>query len=161
MTAVFADTFYFLALLNKKDTAHLAAAEYSRAATKPLLTTTFVLTELADALADPRSRQAFAKTIHLLRANTANQVIHPNETQFDDASRLYDERLDKGVVTDGLHFIRDHERIRRFRGLVGRQTLQSSRIYPSLRQAATFFVTPVIFADKRRHHQNFGKYASL
>ncbi len=47
MTRVFADTFYFLALLNRKDEAHAKAVSYSGLIDK-LVTTEWVLTELAD-----------------------------------------------------------------------------------------------------------------
>ena len=50
MKSVFADTFYFLALLNERDAAHKQAVAASRASGLSLLTTEFVLTELADAL---------------------------------------------------------------------------------------------------------------
>jgi len=49
MTKVFADTFYFLALLNKRDEAHAKALDLSSRIEK-LVTTEWVLTELADGL---------------------------------------------------------------------------------------------------------------
>ncbi|MCI0540960.1 MAG: hypothetical protein L0Z50_37645 [Verrucomicrobiales bacterium] len=49
MKAVFADTFYFLALLNARDPAHAKAIETSKAPGQPFVTTEFVLLELADA----------------------------------------------------------------------------------------------------------------
>lgn len=48
MKPVFADTFYFLALLSEDDGAHLKAREISRL-NLPIITTSWVLTELADA----------------------------------------------------------------------------------------------------------------
>jgi len=58
MNKVFADTFYFLALLNKNDEAHDKALEYSAKIGK-LLTTEWVLTELAGGLASSRHRNMF------------------------------------------------------------------------------------------------------
>ncbi len=49
MKSVFADTFYFLALLNERDAAHERAVAASRTAGLSLVTTEFVLIELADA----------------------------------------------------------------------------------------------------------------
>jgi hypothetical protein len=57
MKAVFADTFYFLALLNRRDPFHLRAATASRTAELSIVTTEFVLLELADALCKPPQRQ--------------------------------------------------------------------------------------------------------
>ncbi|MCX7825557.1 MAG: hypothetical protein N2689_08350, partial [Verrucomicrobiae bacterium] len=55
MKTVFADTFYFLALLNLRDPYHDRAVTASRAPELRLVTTDFVLIELADALCKPRS----------------------------------------------------------------------------------------------------------
>ena len=56
MTAVFADTFYFLALLNSRDAAHRKAVDFSNSSDAPLLTTAWVLTELADGLSRSSKR---------------------------------------------------------------------------------------------------------
>ncbi|GIW79054.1 MAG: hypothetical protein KatS3mg105_0861 [Gemmatales bacterium] len=58
MTAVFADTFYFLALLNKHDDAHDQAVKYVDTIDQ-MVTTEWVLTELADGLASSRQRHMF------------------------------------------------------------------------------------------------------
>jgi predicted nucleic acid-binding protein len=50
MKAVFADTFYFLALLNERDAAHKRAVAAGRTTGLSLVTTELVLLELADAL---------------------------------------------------------------------------------------------------------------
>jgi predicted nucleic acid-binding protein len=56
MRAVFADTFYFLALLNERDAAHKKAVAVSRTPGLLATTTEFVLLELADALCQPHQR---------------------------------------------------------------------------------------------------------
>ena len=61
MTVLFADTFYYLALLNPSDAAHGRAVAFSRQLRGKQLTTTSVLTEVGDAMAGPemqRSRSA-------------------------------------------------------------------------------------------------------
>ncbi len=52
MNPVFADTYYFLALLNKGDAAHAKAAALAQEITDPVVTSAWVLTELGDALLD-------------------------------------------------------------------------------------------------------------
>jgi predicted nucleic acid-binding protein len=47
MKAAFADTFYFLALLNERDPAHERAIAISKEAARSFVTTEFVLLELA------------------------------------------------------------------------------------------------------------------
>ncbi|HKI33279.1 MAG TPA: hypothetical protein VKA46_15610 [Gemmataceae bacterium] len=48
MRTVFADTFYFLALLNATDQAHAKAVAFTSSYRGRLVTTEWVLTELAD-----------------------------------------------------------------------------------------------------------------
>ena len=59
MTIRFADTFYFLALLNENDAAHHSAREYAGRRASMLVTTDWVIVEVADALAAPAHRPAF------------------------------------------------------------------------------------------------------
>jgi hypothetical protein len=65
---VFADSFYFLAVLNPRDTAHERAVEMSRSLRRPLLTTAWVLIEVGDAFARD-NREAFLDLLELLRSN--------------------------------------------------------------------------------------------
>ena len=51
MKTIFADTFYFLAVLSEHDEAHAPAMEASQDQTVLFVTTAWVLTELGDALA--------------------------------------------------------------------------------------------------------------
>ena len=60
MKRVFADTFYFLALLNPRDKAHARALAYTAAFQGEMVTTAWILTELGDALSDPANRMEFA-----------------------------------------------------------------------------------------------------
>jgi hypothetical protein len=68
VSKVFADTFHFLALLNKNDEGHAKATEYSARIDK-LITTEWVLTELADGLASSRQRHMFLQTRRELLAD--------------------------------------------------------------------------------------------
>ena len=51
MPPAFADTFFFLALLNAKDAAHPRAIAFAGEADRKLVTTAWVLTEVADGCA--------------------------------------------------------------------------------------------------------------
>ena len=57
MKAVLADAFYFVALLNRADQHHLKAAAAARDLRSNIVTTEWVLTEVADALATSASRR--------------------------------------------------------------------------------------------------------
>ena len=49
MSPVFGDTWYYLALLNRRDTRHEAACRWSAANARPVVLTDFVLLEVGDA----------------------------------------------------------------------------------------------------------------
>ena len=68
MTAVFADTYYFLALVNAKDQAHAKARVFSESHEEPIVTTAWVLTELADALSRAVHRRVFLTLLEQLRS---------------------------------------------------------------------------------------------
>jgi hypothetical protein len=57
---VFGDTFYFLALLNQQDDQHERAATLTYAHRGQIVTTAWVMTELADGLATSRSVSSYS-----------------------------------------------------------------------------------------------------
>ncbi len=59
MRTVFADTFYFIAQLNPADEAHPAAKEFLASFDGNLMTTDWVLLEVADTFARPPNRGRF------------------------------------------------------------------------------------------------------
>ena len=65
MIARFADTFFYLALINKDDAAHSRVVELARRLKGNVLTSAWVLTEVGDALADPDQREHFIKLVEV------------------------------------------------------------------------------------------------
>ena len=59
MTTVFADTFYFLALLDSREDRHEQTVEVSRDSQLHILTTEWVLAEFGDAYCHPNDRADF------------------------------------------------------------------------------------------------------
>ncbi len=112
MKPIFADTFYFLALLHLDDAAHARALSISETRADPLLTTAWILTEVADALATPGMRESFPRLLAALRADPACTIVPPTQRPCDEGVDLYAERLDKGwSLTDCTSFVvmREHE----------------------------------------------------
>ncbi len=106
MRAVFADTFYFLALMNRRDSCHARAVAASRAAGLTLLTTEFILLELADALCKPPLRQEVSSICHLVETNPAFRLAPATTDLFRRGKRLYQERADKQwSLTDCISFV--------------------------------------------------------
>jgi predicted nucleic acid-binding protein len=103
----FADTYYFLALRNPKDEGHAkAVAATAKLAPRQLVTSTWVLTEVADALAKPANRPGFAQLIAMLAANSAAIVLPPTQALFDEGVTLFNARADKEwSLTDCVSFV--------------------------------------------------------
>ena len=105
MTPVFADTFYFLAIINPKDGAHRAAVDFSRLRREPVLTTEWVLIELADGLARTPNRHLFQQIQHDLRDSFDDVVVPCSQELFDAGVQLYNARPDKEwSLTDCISF---------------------------------------------------------
>jgi predicted nucleic acid-binding protein len=103
---IFADTFYFLALLNQDDAAHSNALDISGQLTDTILTTAWVLTEVADAMAAPSLRGVFLDLIEALRSDPNTIIVPPAQTLFDQGLKFYANRPDKDwTLTDCISFV--------------------------------------------------------
>jgi uncharacterized protein len=106
MNAVFADTFYFFALLSDKDEAHAEAVEWSKAYHGRLVTTEWVLIELADGLASSQQRHLFPQIRRDLLTNPRYQVISLDFQLYEQGLLLYEARPDKEwSLTDCISFV--------------------------------------------------------
>jgi predicted nucleic acid-binding protein len=106
MKSVFADTFYFLALLNRRDPAHQQAVALSRQAGLTIVTTEFVLLEVADALCKPQHRAEVLAIWRLIESDPACRLIHATSDLLTRGRKLYRERADKEwPLTDCLSFV--------------------------------------------------------
>jgi predicted nucleic acid-binding protein len=76
MNTIFADTFYFLALLNPNDQAHQQAEEFSLEYTGKLVTTEFVMLELGDALSQPEDRPVFLEAYDEIKRNPMMECVN-------------------------------------------------------------------------------------
>lgn len=101
----FADTAYFLALLNSRDEWHEAAVRHSQTVNGPLITTTWVLVEIGDALATTSNRQWFPDFVADLAASSLVRIIPADEDGFRRGTALYRARPDKEwSLTDCFSF---------------------------------------------------------
>ena len=106
MSAVFADTFYFLAYLNRADANHEAAVAAARALQGPVFTTAWVRTELADAFAASASRRRLAAFISSLEADSDTGIVPASQELFHRGLALYDQRPDQEwSLTDCISFV--------------------------------------------------------
>ncbi len=103
MSLVFADSFYFFALVNNQDKAHTAAVTFSEQADLQILTTVWVITELGDGLARPSTRHIFTNLMDTLDAQSS--ILPVSQSLFNKGITLYKERGDKAwSLTDCISF---------------------------------------------------------
>jgi hypothetical protein len=106
MKSIFADTFYFLAYLSETDAAHDIAVDARRNINAPLLTTAWVLTELADALSAPPLRSAFQYLWETLIDDPNVKIIPPTWDLLEKGVHLFTQRPDKKwSLTDCISFV--------------------------------------------------------
>jgi predicted nucleic acid-binding protein len=106
MNAWFADTTFYLALLNAGDQYHPVATRLAALVRGRTVTTTWVLTEVADALSRPFHRVETARFISDLRNDPRVFIPPPSSRLFDEGLQLYAERPDKEwPLTDCISFV--------------------------------------------------------
>lgn len=106
MKSLFADTFYWIALLNAADESHAKAEAFSTDSSVRLVTTAWVLTELGDGLAETNGRSIFAALLADLRADPRVDLIEPTADLWQRGVALFDGRRDKGrSLTDCISFV--------------------------------------------------------
>jgi uncharacterized protein len=111
MSAVFADTFYFLALANRNDEAHRKCVQFSETFDSPVITTTWVLMELGDAFRKGRDRETFAKILQQLKDDPDTTIVAAEQRLFEQAVSLFRSRPDKTwSLTDCTSFVVMQER---------------------------------------------------
>lgn len=88
MTPCFGDTFFFLALLVEGDEAHERAIESIRNLTRDVYTTTWVLTELGDAISSPATRKSFVPFLEFLRFHPKVVILPTTASSSTAASNV-------------------------------------------------------------------------
>lgn len=105
MRPVFADTFFFIALINERDEYHGAARAWKAGSRAPIVTTPWVLVDVLDAMASSPVRGATASFVARLLTDRATQVVDDRDL-FQEGLRLFTSREDKAwSVTDCISFV--------------------------------------------------------
>ena len=109
MKRIFADTSYWIALLNPRDELHGRAVAVDQSCPdNQIVTTEMVLVELLNCFSDrgPRLRLAASKAVNTLRTNPNVTVIPQTSDQFQTALTRFEERIDKDwSLTDCASFL--------------------------------------------------------
>ena len=106
MKPLFADSSYYIALMSARDAWHAAAVPWNEDPRQPLVTTEFVLVEVANAFCSPKWRNAFGILLSGLRSDPGNLVLPATTELFGAGVALYLRRLDKQwSLTDCISFV--------------------------------------------------------
>lgn len=114
MSELFADAFYFVALLSPKDVAHEKATRVVEHRDTQLTTTTWVIAEVAAYLAHPPARQRVVDLFRELQSGSAFHLIQVDAELYERGFDLYAARNDKAwSLTDCVSFlVREDRNIR-------------------------------------------------
>ncbi|HZZ29467.1 MAG TPA: PIN domain-containing protein [Pirellulales bacterium] len=106
MKKSFADTFFFLAMLNIRDATHRQAVALSETYDGVIVTTHWVLVEVADAFCKPADRNRFVDLLELIEADKRMRVISASKSLFERGTELFAQRKDKSwSLTDCISFV--------------------------------------------------------
>ena len=106
MTPVFADTSYYVAFLNARDSAHELATEIASGLESTVVTTSWVLAELANALSSLPLRELFGVWYERLHRDRKVLILPPTLEEFDKGIELYVRHRDKEwSLTDCISFL--------------------------------------------------------
>jgi predicted nucleic acid-binding protein len=106
MKSVFADAYYYIALLNPRDAAHRRAVDLTTRLEPPIWTTEWVLMEVADGLSRSHLRQMFIDFYNFLRNDGRFTIVRSDSRLFEHGFDLYSARTDKSwSLTDCISFV--------------------------------------------------------
>lgn len=106
MTRVFADTHFFIALVNPSDPAHPLARKQREQNGRTLVTTTWVLAEFGNSMSRGASRALFLAMFEALSTAKNTEIVNPTQPVIRSAVDLFRERPDKDwSLTDCVSFV--------------------------------------------------------
>jgi predicted nucleic acid-binding protein len=101
---VFVDTFALIAWLNPANNAHAVVAAYLDGFTGRLVTTEWVLLELADALSAPEARSTAVAFLKAVRADPLFDVVGYLPAVYEAGFDLFAARADKAWSLTDISF---------------------------------------------------------
>ncbi|MGE0607244.1 MAG: type II toxin-antitoxin system VapC family toxin [Pirellulales bacterium] len=106
MISVFADTSFYIALVNPGDEAHTAARTHAAGYRGQVVTTDFVLVELGNMLSRVGDREVFVQLWNQLQSDPRTSIVPADRGLLSRAQDLFASRLDKEwSLTDCASFV--------------------------------------------------------
>lgn len=104
MTA-FGDAFFYIALFNRRDGHHARVKAWAAATQANVITTQWVLAEVADAFAETPDRRNFPRLVRNLSSDPRTRIMEASASDFMRGLSLYERRPDKDwSLTDCISF---------------------------------------------------------
>jgi predicted nucleic acid-binding protein len=105
MAKLFADSWYYLAMLNPRDSRHAEAKQLSLRRTDPIVTTYWVLTEVVDAFSQAANRTNAIALVDALQHDVSVTIVPLEQSVWEAGMQLFRERGDKDwSLTDCISF---------------------------------------------------------
>lgn len=106
MTTVFADTSFYVAVVNPRDQLHSTASDFLRQFHGKLVTTEQVLTETGNWLARTGDKAVFLDLMRSVQSDPDSTIVWAERALFDAGLLLFCERPDKDwSLTDCISFV--------------------------------------------------------
>jgi predicted nucleic acid-binding protein len=106
MRRAFADTSYYLSLLNSSDDSHRQAVAFTESFTGRIITTDWIIIELANTLSGLSNRKTLIQFVNKMRADPGIRIVPASIPLFERGWSLYQRRADKAwSLTDCISFI--------------------------------------------------------
>lgn len=106
MTPIFADTSFYVALMNVHDVHHAQALEFLRAPTGKVITTDYVVVEVGNFMRRPPDRPYFLALIKDLADDENTTILDASRDLRDRGIDVYRQHSDKSwSLTDCISFV--------------------------------------------------------
>ena len=103
---VFADAFFWIALLNRRDEYHPVVRDFAMGFQGRMVTTHWILSEVADAFAGSSARQTIKALVTALENDPSVLLLEASAELFHQGLDLYHKRPDKHwSLTDCISFV--------------------------------------------------------
>jgi predicted nucleic acid-binding protein len=96
MKHLFVDSGFYIAWLNPDDELHPLAVPWMQRQDLRVVTSEFVLLEVAARLSQPPLRSHFSLLLQRVRLDRNTRLVRSSQGLFNDAAELYAQRPDKG-----------------------------------------------------------------
>jgi predicted nucleic acid-binding protein len=106
MITVFADSYYYLAMVNVRDRGYAKALQFGDSFRGHIITTEWILTEVGDALAKSHNRLAFVAMLNDVQNDAHTTIVQAGHDLFTRGIELFKDRSDKEwTLTDCISFV--------------------------------------------------------